>query len=90
MANSKQAGKRARQAEKSRQNNRWQQTRFMTHIKKVLVAVASGNQAAAQAAYQEAASIVDRLASKGIIHRNKANRHKSRLNTRIKAMGSAA
>lgn len=86
MANTKQAAKRSRQAEKSRQNNRWQYTRFATYLKKVLVAVASGNKENAQKAYQEAVSIIDRLANKGIIHRNKASRHKSRLNDRVKAM----
>ena len=86
MANTKQATKRARQAEKHRQNNRWQHTRFGTYLKKVLVAVAAGNKENAQKAYQDAVSIIDRLANKGIIHRNKASRHKSRLNDRVKAM----
>ncbi len=86
MANTKQAAKRAKQAEKHRQNNRWQFTRFNTYIKNVLAAVLAGDKAQAQASYQETVSIIDRLANKGIIHRNKAARHKSRLNARVQEM----
>ena len=86
MANTKQATKRAKQAEKHRQNNRWQHTRFNTQLKKVLVVVTEGNKEAAKATYQDAVSIIDRMANKGLIHKNKAARHKSRLNTRLKAM----
>ena len=57
-----------------------------TYIKKVVAAIASGNKAAAAAAYTAAVPVIDRIADKGIIHKNKAARHKSRLNTHIKGM----
>ena len=89
MANTKQATKRAKQAEKHRQNNRWQHTRFNTQLKKVLAVVTEGNTDAAKTTYQETVSIIDRMANKGLIHKNKAARHKSRLNKRLKAMAAA-
>jgi small subunit ribosomal protein S20 len=55
-------------------------------IRKVSAAVAGGNQDAAKASYQEAVPLIDTLVSKQIIHRNKADRHKSRLAARIRAM----
>lgn len=57
-----------------------------TYIKRVLRAILAKNKAEATAAYQIAVPIVDRMAVQGIIHRNKAARHKSRLNARIKAL----
>lgn len=86
MANTKQATKRARQAEKRRQNNRWQKTRALTHVKHVIEAIQKGDKELATTAYRAASSILDRLAQKGIIHKNKAARHKSRLNGHVKAM----
>ena len=86
MANSAQATKRARQAEKHRQQNASQRSMFRTYLKKVVKAIAVGNQVEAQAAYQAAVPIIDRIARKGLIHKNKAARHKSRLNARIRAM----
>lgn len=90
MANSKQAKKRVRQAEKSRQNNASMRSMLRTYIKKVIAAIAKGDKKDAQAAYQLATPIIDRMASKGIIHANKAARHKSRLSGHIKDMGKAA
>lgn len=86
MANSAQAKKRARQAEKHRQHNASRRSMLRTYIKKVVKAIASGNKEEAQMAYQAAVPIIDRMANRGIIHKNKAARHKSRLNTRIRAM----
>ncbi len=57
-----------------------------TYIKKVLAAVAAGNKEEAQAAYNEAVPLIDRSANNGLIHKNKAARFKSRLNTRVKAL----
>lgn len=57
-----------------------------TAIKKVIKAVAAGDKAAAQAVYQASTSVVDSIADKKIIHKNKAARHKSRLSAAIKAM----
>lgn len=90
MANSKQAKKRVRQAEKSRQLNASMRSMLRTYIKKVVAAVATGDQKNAQAALQLATPIIDRMASKGIIHANKAARHKSRLTAHIKKLAKAA
>jgi small subunit ribosomal protein S20 len=57
-----------------------------TQIKRVVKAVEAGDKAQAEAAYQAAVPMIDRMAGKGIIHRNKAARHKSRLSSRINAM----
>ena len=86
MANSAQARKRARQAEKHRLNNASQRSAMRTSVKKVLHAIESGNKEEAQKAYKEAVPLLDSVAGKGLVHKNKAARHKSRLNTHIKAM----
>ncbi|MBK1647027.1 30S ribosomal protein S20 [Rhabdochromatium marinum] len=86
MANSAQARKRARQAETHRQRNAAQRSQFRTALKKVLKAIGAGDKDAATAAYQSAVPVIDRAANKGLIHGNKAARHKSRLNARLRAM----
>ncbi|WP_295441979.1 30S ribosomal protein S20 [uncultured Thiodictyon sp.] len=86
MANSAQAEKRARQAEKRRQQNASQRSTFRTFVKKVIKAIESGDKAAATEAYKSALPEIDGATTKGIIHANKAARHKSRLNAHIKAM----
>ena len=86
MANSAQARKRARQADKQREHNASQRSELRTAIKKVTKAIAAGDKSAAQAVFQESTSIVDSIADKKIIHKNKAARHKSRLSAAIKAM----
>jgi small subunit ribosomal protein S20 len=88
VANSPQAKKRARQAEKRRSQNASQRSLVRTVIKKVNAAVDAGNAAEAKAAYDSAVPIIDRMADKGIIHKNKAARHKSRLNTQVKALSA--
>ena len=57
-----------------------------TYIKKVDAAIADGDHAAAAEAYNAAVPIIDRMSDKGIIHKNKAARHKSRLNKAVKAL----
>lgn len=86
MANTKQAKKRARQSEKHRQHNASLRSMMRTHIKKVLKAVGAGDKAQAEAAYKAAVPVIDRMADKGIIHKNKAARHKSRLNAHVREM----
>ncbi len=86
MPNIKSAKKRARQAEDRRQRNMALRSRMRTYVKKVLKAIATGDATAAQAAFKEAVPMIDKSVTKGIIHRNKAARHKHRLNARIKAM----
>ena len=88
MANSPQAKKRARQAEVRRRHNASQSSMVRTYIKKVNAAISSGDAASAQAAYNEAVPVIDRMADKGIIHKNKAARHKSRLNGQVKALSA--
>lgn len=86
MANLKQARKRARQNITRRAHNMGLRNRMRTFIKKVLAAIDAGNKAAAQAAFKAAVPVIDTMVNKGIIHRNKAARHKSRLSARIKAL----
>jgi small subunit ribosomal protein S20 len=86
MANTAQARKRARQSETRRVHNTSQRSELRSAVKSVKKAIASGDKAAAAKALQDAASTVDRIADKKIIHKNKAARHKSRLSKAIKAM----
>lgn len=86
MANSAQARKRVRQAEKARSHNASRRSMMRTHLKKVVYAINAGDKEAATVAYQAAVPVIDRMANKGLIHANKAARHKSRLNAQIKAM----
>lgn len=86
MANTSSAKKRARQAEKHRQHNASLRSRARTHIKKVSKLAEGGEAAAATEAFREAVPVIDSLVNKGLIHKNKAARHKSRLNKRIRAI----
>ena len=86
MANIASAKKRARQAANKRLHNASFRSLMRTMIKKVITAIESGDKTAAQGAYQNAVPVIDKLVTKGLVHKNKASRHKSRLNTRIKTM----
>ena len=86
MANSAQAIKRARQAEKSRQRNASQRSNMRTYIKKVDTAIKRGDRDAASEAFKAAVPVIDSAAGKGLIHANKAARHKRRLNQHIRAL----
>ena len=86
MANSPQAKKRARQAEKRRTHNSSLRSLVRTNIKKINAAIDSGSAEDAKAAYDNAIPVIDRMADKGIIHKNKAARQKSRLNKMLRAM----
>ncbi len=88
MANTPQARKRARQAVKRRTHNASLRSLVRTVIKQVNAAVSDGNVEAARAAYANAVPVIDRMADKGIIHKNKAARHKSRLNAQVKALAA--
>ena len=88
MANSAQARKRAHQAENRRQRNAGKRSALRTHIKNVIKAVAAGDAEAAQAAYRKAVPVIDKSVGKGLIHRNKAARHKSRLGQHVRALQS--
>jgi small subunit ribosomal protein S20 len=86
VANIKSAIKRARQNVKLRQHNASARSMYRTYIKNVLKAVEAGEKEAALAAYTKAQPIIDKATSKGLIHKNKASRIKSRLVARLKAM----
>ena len=89
MANTPQAKKRARQSEVRRKHNTSQRSAMRTAIKKAIAAVEDGDHSAAQAAYQAAVPVLDRAVTHGIIHKNKAARHKSRLNNHVKALAAS-
>jgi small subunit ribosomal protein S20 len=86
LANTSQARKRVRQAEKRRQHNASIRSAARTYIKKVVNAIAAGDKSQAEAAFKAAVPVIDRTARKGIIHPNKAARHKSRLHQHIRDM----
>ncbi|NMP14860.1 MULTISPECIES: 30S ribosomal protein S20 [unclassified Thalassotalea] len=86
MANSKSAKKRAVQSEKRRQHNASRRSMMRTYVKKVIAAIEAGNKEVATQEMVAATPILDRYASKGLIHKNKASRVKSRLNAKIKAL----
>jgi small subunit ribosomal protein S20 len=86
LANSAQARKRARQAEKSRQLNAGQRAAFRTAVKKVVYAIEAGEKDQAAALYKDAVPVIDSVSGKGLISANKGARHKSRLNARIRAL----
>lgn len=87
MANIQSAKKRARQAVKRNARNASARSMLRTAIKKVVKAIAAKDKTAALAAYQAAEPILDRYATRGLIHKNKAARHKSRLTAHIRALG---
>lgn len=89
MANTPSAKKRAKQAEKRRSHNASLRSMVRTYIKNVVKAIDAKDAEKAQAAYVLAVPVIDRMADKGIIHKNKAARHKSRLNGHVKALNLA-
>ena len=86
MANTPQAKKRVRQNEKRRQHNASLRSMYRTYIKKVIMAIEAKKKDDAEAAYKAAIPVIDKMVTKGIIHKNKAARHKSRLCKHIKAI----
>ena len=86
MANTAQARKRARQSDKQREHNASLRSELRTAIKRVTKAIEAGDKAVAKTSFIESTRIVDSIADKKIIHKNKAARHKSRLSSAIKAM----
>ncbi len=87
MANSAQAAKRARQAEKARSQNASLRSQYRTAVKNVLKALHAKDKKAATESYKKAVPVLDSMVNKHIIHQNKASRHKSRLNQQIKLLG---
>ncbi len=86
MANTIQARKRARQSIKQNMHNASLRSELRTAIKKVQKAIGAGDKTVAQKIYQESIGVIDRIADKKIIHKNKAARHKSRLSAQVKAL----
>ena len=86
MANSPQARKRIRQATKRRVSNASQRSMMRTRVKQVFTAIEAGDNPAAETAFQAAVPVLDHMARKGLIHKNKAARYKSRFNSQIRAL----
>jgi small subunit ribosomal protein S20 len=86
VANSKQAAKRARQNDKRRLHNMAMRSKVRTQMKKVAAAIESGDKDGATSAFKTAQPLIDSMVNKGILHKNKAARHKSRLLRSISAL----
>ena len=89
MANTAQARKRARQSVALNMHNSSLRSMLRTAIKRVRSAIDTGDKAAAAEVLQKATSVIDRVADKNIIHKNKAARQKSRLSAAVKALALA-
>jgi len=86
MANTAQTRKRARQNDTQRAHNSSLRSIFRTAVKKIVKAIQTGDKKVATESYKENVPVIDRIADKKIVHKNKAARHKSRLNTAIKSL----
>jgi small subunit ribosomal protein S20 len=86
LANTVQAKKRAKQAEDHRKRNTSARSEMRSAVKKVVNAIESGNKTLAAEAYKAAVPAIDKMVNKGLVHRNKASRHKSRLNQHIRTL----
>ena len=90
MANSKQAKKRIVQAEQNRIHNVARRSMMRTFLKKTAYAIKEGDVVAAKENFAKAIPLLDRYATKGLISKNKAARHKSRISAKIKAIDTVA
>lgn len=86
MANIASAKKRARQNLKRRLHNTSQRSMLRSQLKRVMTAIEKKDKETAQQAFNQALPVIDKMANRGIIHKNKAARHKSHLNDRIRAL----
>jgi small subunit ribosomal protein S20 len=86
LANIQSAKKRARQAVTRRLRNASQRSFLRSQVKKVNLAIQNGDKKIAQTAYDDAVPVIDGMVNKGLIHKNKAARHKSRLNKQVLAL----
>jgi small subunit ribosomal protein S20 len=89
VANIKSAKKRAKQTIVRNARNVAQRSMLRTAVKKVVKALDANDAAGAETAFASAQPLLDRMAARGLIHRNKAARHKSRLTARLKALKAA-
>lgn len=90
MANHASALKRAKQNENRRVRNQANRTRMRRAIKAVRLALEDGDAQAAQAALTQALPVIDKAASRGVIHRNNASRKVSRLSKQVNALGAGS
>ena len=88
MANSNQSKKRARQAVRVRQHNVHFKTQVNTFIKRTRQAIAEGDAEKAQAVFKNTESVIDRVATKGILHKRTASRYKKRLAAQVKKLAN--
>jgi small subunit ribosomal protein S20 len=88
VANSPQARKRAKQNSVRRLANHSQRSAVRTAIKKLDAAIEAGDQTVANEAYKDSVSKIDKATVKGLHHKNRAARLKSRLNKRVKEMAA--
>ncbi|XBC44502.1 MAG: 30S ribosomal protein S20 [Buchnera aphidicola (Schlechtendalia peitan)] len=86
MANIKSAKKNSVRSENKRCFNSSKRSKIKTFIKKVNIEISLGNADTAKLAFRNLQSILDRYATKGLIHKNKAARHKSKLDNKIKLL----
>lgn len=86
MANTKSAEKAARQSTAHRARNDGLTSQLRSAIRKATLALKAGKHAEAETALKEATPVIDSMVNKGIIHRNKAARHKSRLTKQVRAL----
>jgi small subunit ribosomal protein S20 len=89
VANIKSAKKRAKQTVVRNARNVAQRSQLRTAVKKVIKALDANDAAGATEAFTAAQPLLDRFAARGLIHKNKAARHKARLTARIKALKAA-
>ena len=80
--------KRARQDVKLNASNTSLRSKFRTVIKNVQKAVVGGDKAKATELFTSAQGVIDSIADKGLFHKNKAARHKSRLSAKVKALAA--
>jgi small subunit ribosomal protein S20 len=88
MANHFSALKRARQTETKTTRNRASKSRLRGALRSLKQAISKGDKDAAQKAYRETVSVVDKGVQKGVLHKNTASRYKARLSARVKAIAA--
>lgn len=90
MAHTKSAKKRMRNSKRRQSYNKPIRSRVKTYLAKAEEVISSGNAEAAIEAVRQAISMLDKAAKRGLIHRNKAARHKSRLLKKFNALLSTS
>jgi len=86
MADHFSALKRARQTEKRTARNRANTSRLRTTLRSLREALAKGDKEAAEQAFRQTVSALDKAIQKGVLHENTASRYKSRLSARLKVL----